>query len=147
MSSTIIDSPDAESIASAAPDVEAHPHLPIHRAWLVAVAIVAVVTLGLTYAWQTATGAPVPSTPAVTTPAAPAVPVESVGAGLLALAWDLTPPSQRDAACAQFTCEPGCGVDVLQRCGPDRRHARGVHGVLQRALLICPAELPTDLVI
>ena len=54
MSSTIIDSPDAESIASAAPGVEAHPHLPIHRAWLVAVAIVAVVTLGLTYAWQTA---------------------------------------------------------------------------------------------
>ena len=107
MSSTIIDSPDAESIASAAPDVEAHPHLPIHRAWLVAVAIVAVVTLGLTYAWQTATGAPVPSTPAVTTPAAPGVPGESVGAGLLALAWDLTPPSQRFAACAQFTANPG----------------------------------------
>jgi hypothetical protein len=110
MSSTIIDSPDAESIASAAPDIEAHPHLPIHRAWLVAVALVAVVTLGLTVAWQTATGAAAPGTPGATspaTPAAPRVPAESVGAGLLALAWDLTPPSQRHAACAQFTANPG----------------------------------------
>ena len=110
MSSTIIDSPDAESIASAAPDVEAHPHLPIHRAWLVAVALVAVVTLGLTFAWQTATGAAAPGTPGAsspTTPAAPGIPAESVGAGLLALAWDLTPPAQRDAACAQFTANPG----------------------------------------
>jgi hypothetical protein len=107
MSSTIIDSPDAESIAPAAPGVEAHLNLPIHRAWLVAVAIVAVVTLGLTYAWQTATGVPVSRPPAVTTPAAPAVPVESVGAALLALAWELTPPSQRDAACAPFTANPG----------------------------------------
>jgi hypothetical protein len=104
MSSTII---DAESLTSAAPDVEARPHLPIHRAWLVTVAIVAVVTLGLTVAWQAATGAAAPSTPAVTTPAAPGVPVESVGGGLLALAWDLTPPSQRGAACVQFTANPG----------------------------------------
>jgi hypothetical protein len=110
MSSTIIDSPDAESIASAAPDVEAHPHLPVHRAWLVAVALVAVVTLGLTVAWQTATGAAVPGTPGASSPAAPAVPrvpAESVEAGLLALAWDLTPTSQRQAACAQFTADPG----------------------------------------
>jgi hypothetical protein len=107
MSSTIIDSPDAESIASATPGVEAHTHLPIHRAWVVAVAIVAVVPLGLTYAWQTATRAPVPRTPAVSTPAAPGVPVESLGAAMLALAWELTPPSQHDAACAQFTANPG----------------------------------------
>jgi hypothetical protein len=30
---------------------------------------------------------------------------ESVGAGLLALAWELTTPPQRDAACAQFTAD------------------------------------------
>ena len=106
MSSTIIDSPDAESIASAAPDAEAHRHLPIHRAWLIAVAFVAVATLGLTLAWQTAVGAAATGTPAASSPAtsvAPGVPVESVGAGLLAMAWDMTPPSQRDAACGQFT--------------------------------------------
>ena len=109
MSSTIIDSPDAQSIASAAPDVVAHPQLPIRRAWLVAVALVAVVTLGLTVAWQTATGAATPGTAGAsspTTPAAPGIPAESVGAGLLALAWDLAPPAQRDAACAQFTANP-----------------------------------------
>ncbi len=51
-----------------------------------------------------------PATPAASspaTPAAPGVPVESLGAGLLALAWDLTPPSQHDAACGQFTSNPG----------------------------------------
>lgn len=109
MSSTIIDSPDAEAVASAARDAEAHRHLPIHRAWLIAVALVAVATLGLTLAWQTATGVAAPATPVASsraTSAAPGVPVESLGAGLLALAWDLTPPSQRDAACGQFTSNP-----------------------------------------
>lgn len=109
MSSTIIDSPDAEAVASAAPDAEAHRHLPIHRAWLIAVALVAVATLGLTLAWQTALSAAAPGTPAVSSPAttvAPGSPVGSLGAGLLAMAWDLTPPSQRDAACGQFTSNP-----------------------------------------
>lgn len=122
MSSTLIDSPDAGAIASATPDVEAHPHLPIHRAWLVAVTLVAVVTLGLTYAWQSATGESASATPVATSPAAPtapAVPAASVGAGLLALAWDLTPPSQRDAACAQFTGNPGAAWAAYSSAAQD----------------------------
>ena len=124
MSSTIIDSPDAESLASAAPDVEAHPHLPIHRAWLVAVAIVAVVTLGLTVAWQAATGAAAPSTPAVTTPAAPGVPVESVGARAAGPGVGPDAPVAARRGLRAVHGGPGGGVDVLQQCSPGRRHAR-----------------------
>ena len=110
MSSTIIDSPDAGTIVAAAPDVDAPTHHRLHRAWLVTVAVVAAITLGLTLAWQAAAGTSGPSTPASgsTDASAPdVVQAVSTGAGLLALAWELTPPSQREAACAQFAADPG----------------------------------------
>jgi hypothetical protein len=111
MSSTLIDSPDVETIASATPGAEAHPNLPIRRAWLVAAALVAATALGLAVAWQTATAASASAAPPAAAPpaaqAAPAAPGASVGAGLLSLAWELTPPSQHDAACAQFAADPG----------------------------------------
>jgi hypothetical protein len=107
MSSTIIDSPGAEAVTPPTRDVEERTHHRIHRAWLVAVAAVAAATLGLTLAWQAAAGATAPSTPAAgPIAAAPDVPAASVGAGLLAVAWELTSPSQRDAVCAQFTADP-----------------------------------------
>jgi hypothetical protein len=34
------------------------------------------------------------------------VPASTVGAGLLALAWELTPPAQQAEACAQFSADP-----------------------------------------
>ncbi len=110
MSSTIIDSPDAGTIVAAAPDVDAPTHHRLHRAWLVTVAVVAAITLGLTLAWQATAGTSGPSTPAsgaTEVSAAEVVPGVSVGAGLLALAWELTPPSQRNAACTQFAADPG----------------------------------------
>jgi hypothetical protein len=110
MSSTIIDSPDAGTIDAAAPDVDAPPHHRLHRAWLVTVAVVAAITLGLTLAWQAAAGTSGPSTAAsgsTDASAADVVPGVSTGAGLLALAWELAPPSQHEAACAQFAADPG----------------------------------------
>jgi hypothetical protein len=110
MSSTLIDSPDVETVASATPGAEAPRPLPIRRAWLVAAALVTATTLGLTVAWQTATAASASVPPAAASPAAHAAPTDpgaSVGAGLLSLAWGLTPPSQHDAACAQFAADPG----------------------------------------
>ena len=74
-----------------------------------AVALVAVVTLGLTIAWHATAGASPTSAPTATAAdsvAVQAVPAVSAGAGLLALAWDLTPPSQRGAVCAQFSADP-----------------------------------------
>jgi hypothetical protein len=121
MSSTLINSPDADAIASASPEVKAHPRPAIQRTWLVAVALLAAVTLGLTVTWQTATGDPASATPPVTSPAtaiAPAVPA-SVGGGLLTLAWELTPPSQRDAACAQFTANPGAAWAAYSSAAQD----------------------------
>ena len=107
MSSSIIDSTQTESTPSV--ESRAPHHRSTHRAWLVAVALVAVVTLGLTIAWQATAGAP-PTSATTTTPAnsvaVPAVPAVSAGAGLLALAWDLTPPSQRGAVCEQFSADP-----------------------------------------
>jgi hypothetical protein len=107
MSSSIIDSAQTD----ATPSVEsgAPHHRSPHRAWLVAVALVAVVTLGLTIAWQATAGASPARIPTVTTADSVAVqadPAVSAGAGLLALAWELTPPSQRGAACAQFSADP-----------------------------------------
>jgi hypothetical protein len=109
MSSTLIDSPDADAIASETPGAEARAPLPIQRTWLVALALLTALTLGLTVMWQTATGESASATPTATSPAPgiPAVRSASVGAGMLALAWELTPPSQRDAACTQFTANPG----------------------------------------
>jgi hypothetical protein len=110
MSSTIIDSPDSGPMVAASPDVDAREHHRLHRAWLVAVAVVAAATLGLTFGWQTtarSSGSSAPATGASEVPASGDAPVASVGAGLLALAWQLTTPSQRDAACAQFTADPG----------------------------------------
>ena len=122
MSSTIIDRPDAEPWPPATPGVDVHHHIRIHRAWLIAVAVVAAATLGLTLAWQTAAGVPSPSAPATGTAGVSAtrdVPVASVGAGLLALAWELTPPSQRDAACAQFTADPGAAWAAYSSAAQD----------------------------
>lgn len=122
MSSTIIDAPDAETQASAAPGVEAHTHPRIRRAWLVAVAVVAAATLGLTLAWQATAGATTPSGRASTAPVAPtsqAVPAWSVGAGVLALAWELTPPSQHDAACAQFAADPDAAWTAYSAAAQD----------------------------
>jgi hypothetical protein len=110
MSSTIIDCPDTDTVAPATPGVDMHPRIRIHRAWLIAVAVLAAATMGLTLAWQSAAGVPAPSatpTGTASVSASSDVPVASVGAGLLALAWSLTPPSQRGAACAQFTADPG----------------------------------------
>ena len=106
MSSSIIDSTQTDatpSVESGAP----HHRVP-HRAWLVAVALVAVVTLGLTVAWQATAGASPTTgrTTAANSVAVQADPAVSAGAGLLALAWELTPPSQRGAACAQFSADP-----------------------------------------
>jgi hypothetical protein len=121
MSSTLIDSPDADAIASETPGAEARAPLPIQRTWLVALALLTALTLGLTVTWQTATGDPASATPPVTSPAtaiAPAVPA-SVGGGLLTLAWELTPPSQRDAACAQFTANPGAAWAAYSSAAQD----------------------------
>lgn len=102
MSSSIIDSTQTD----ATPSVESGaPHHRVqHRAWLVAVALVAVVTL----AWQATAGASPTTgrTNAANSVAVQADPAVSTGAGLLALAWELTPPSQRGAACAQFSADP-----------------------------------------
>jgi hypothetical protein len=122
MSSTLIDSPGAEAIASATPGIDAHPHPPIQRTWLVAAALMTAVTLGLTVAWQTATGSSASATPASTSPAAQAAPADaaaSVGAGLLSLAWELTPPSQRDAACAQFAASPAAAWAAYSSAAQD----------------------------
>jgi len=109
MSPSIIDSANTETI----PSLEAgtSTHHAVHRAWLVAVAIVVAATIGLTIAWQATAGASVTSAPTPNAPAAPDAAAQSAsaasaGAGLLALAWDLTPPSQRDAVCAQFAADP-----------------------------------------
>jgi hypothetical protein len=109
MSSTIIDSPAAEAPTPKTPDGGAHPHPRTRSARLVAVAVLAAATLGLTLAWQTAAGASGPDTPgnARTVAANQDAPVASPGAGLLAVAWELTSPSQRDAVCAQFRADPG----------------------------------------
>ncbi len=105
MSSSIIDSADAVTTPSTGTRATHHS---MPRAWLVAVAVVAVTTLGLTVAWRAtpdaaATNAPVAGAPDA---AAPGIPAVSAGAGLLAVAWELTPPSQRDSVCAQFAADP-----------------------------------------
>jgi hypothetical protein len=113
MSSTLIDAPGAEANPAPAPDVEARST--IHRTRLVPAAAVAAAALGLTLVWQTSAGASASST-AVAEGAPEAataqVPATSVGAGLLALAWDLTPPSQQAEACAQFSADPAAAWDA-----------------------------------
>ena len=142
MSSTIIDSPDAESIASAAPDAEAHRHLPIHRAWLIAVALVAVATLGLTFAWQIRRGRCGDRHTCrvlagnIGGPGCPGRVSRSRAAGH-GVGPDSPVAARRRLRAVHV--EPSRGVDGLQQCGPDRCHARGVLCVLQRALLIRPA--------
>ncbi len=72
MSSTIIDSPDAGPMVAASPDVDARDHHRLHRAWLVAVAVVAAATLGLTLGWQATARSSGSSAPATGTSDVPA---------------------------------------------------------------------------
>jgi hypothetical protein len=109
MSSTIIDAPDLEAAPAPTVDVEANAGPRGHRAGIVAAAAVAAAALGLTLVWQAAAGATASSTPvadASSAPTAGQVPASSVGAGLLALAWELTPPAQQDEVCARFSADP-----------------------------------------
>ena len=109
MSSTIIDAPDLEATPAPTAGLEANTGPRGRHAGLAAAAALAAAALGITLVWQMSAGATASSGPVVdasSDSATAQVPASTVGAGLLALAWELTPPAQQAEACAQFSADP-----------------------------------------
>lgn len=78
-----------------------------HRSWVVVVALMAASAAVLTLALLTTADAAAVTDPAAqTADVAETTPALSVGANLMAMAWQLMPPAGRADACAQFSAVP-----------------------------------------
>ena len=107
MTSTTGETPVAQPGASAHGDAEAPTHPITHRSWMVFVAIVAAAATVLALVLlSTADAAAKTTTAARTSDVADPTAAVSVGASLMAMAWELTPPAGRAEACAQFGADP-----------------------------------------
>jgi hypothetical protein len=71
------------------------------------VALVAAVATALALVWVGTAGAAAKTTTAArTSEVTDITPAVSIGASLMAMAWELTPPAGRAEACAQFGADP-----------------------------------------
>ena len=107
MTSTTGETTDAEPGASAPTEAAAPTHAITHRSWMVFVALVAAAAAVLALVLlSTADAAAKTTTAARTSEVTGTTPAMSVGASLLAMAWELTPPAGHAEACAQFGADP-----------------------------------------
>lgn len=124
MTSTTSEATVAEPGASAPAEAEEPAHASTHgahRARMAIVAIVAAVATVLALAWLSTAAADAAAT--TTDIAARTINVTdrpaavSVGASLLAVAWELTPPAGRSEACAQFSADPAAAWAAYSSAG------------------------------
>ncbi len=107
MTSTTGETTVAEPGASAPADAAAPTHAITHRSWMVFATIVAAAATVLALVLlSTADAAAKTATAARTSEVTETTPAMSVGASLLAMAWELTPPAGQAEACAQFGADP-----------------------------------------
>lgn len=107
MTSTTGEITVAQPGASAPADAEAPARPGTHRSWMGLVALVAAVATALALVWVGTAGAAAKTTTAArTSEVTDITPAVSIGASLMAMAWELTPPAGRAEACAQFGADP-----------------------------------------